>query len=95
MIRILEAATAIMGIVMSFGYYPQIYTMVKNESAKNVSILSYVIFSVGTFVWSLYGLLTGNLMIIVGFIFGWIGSWLVLGLSLYYRSKETEIIVGS
>ncbi len=72
---------------MSLGYFPQAYRIYKNKSSKNVSILSYVIFSFGTLTWLVYGLLINDLPIILGFILGVIGSWLVLILTLIYNKK--------
>ena len=86
-ITIIKILATIMGIVMSLGYFPQAYRIYKNKSSKNVSILSYVIFSFGTLTWLVYGLLINDLPIILGFILGVIGSWLVLILTLIYNKK--------
>jgi uncharacterized protein with PQ loop repeat len=85
---IIEIMASIMGIIMSLGYYPQAYNILKNNSAKNVSKLSYTIFAVGTTTWLMYGILINNLTIILSFSLGVIGSWLVLILTLIYRKKK-------
>ena len=40
--------TIIFGIAMSLGHFPQAYTMLKNKTGKNVSLLAYSIFATGT-----------------------------------------------
>lgn len=76
-----------MGILMSVGYYPQAYTIWKTKSSQGISILTYSIFSIGTFAWTAYGFYLRDLPIILSFIIGVVGSWLVLGLTLYYRKQ--------
>ncbi|KKT81707.1 MAG: hypothetical protein UW78_C0006G0072 [Candidatus Azambacteria bacterium GW2011_GWA1_44_9] len=77
-----------MGVLMSIGYYPQAYIIWKNKSSQGISILTYSIFSVGTFVWTIYGFYLRDVPIILSFILGVVGSWLVLGLTLYYKRKK-------
>lgn len=78
----------VMGIVMSIGYYPQLYKIYKNKSARDISVPMYIIMSVGTLTWLMYGVRLHDWIIISGFLLGVVGSWSVLGLSLYYKSKE-------
>ena len=78
----------IMGVILSLGYFPQAYKVYKNKSSKDISLLAFVIFSLGTLTWFIYGLVFKDLPIILGFVVGVIGSWLVLILSLVYRKKR-------
>ena len=80
--------TAIMGVMMSLSYFPQAYKIFKNKSSEDISILSYLIFGVGTIVWLLYGIYTRDIVVALGFVFGVIGSWLVIFLSLKYRNRS-------
>ncbi len=84
----LELLTTIMGVAMSFAYYPQAYKIYKLKSSENISIISYIIFSAGTATWTVYGVLTGNFPIVISFVVGVVGSWLVLFLSLYYKNSK-------
>ena len=84
---IFEYIVSILGILMSVGYYPQAYTIWKKKSSKNVSIISYVIFVLGTSTWTLYGIYLNNWTIFWSFIFGVVGSWLTLILIIIYRKK--------
>ena len=82
---LVNTIATVMGVVMSFGYYPQAWRIYKNKSAENVSIGTFTIFGIGTTTWFLYGLYLNNWVIMASFIFGVIGSWLVLFLTLWYR----------
>lgn len=87
----LATITTIMGVVISWGYYFQAYNIIKNKSTKNVSLVSYIIFALGTSTWLTYGLYLMDWTIILGFAFGVIGSWLVLILFLIYRNNDREL----
>ena len=78
---------AVFGVVMSLGYYPQAWRLWKSKSSTDISIPSFVIFSIGTFVWSLYGFYLHDWVIVASFVIGVIGSWTVLVLALLYRKR--------
>lgn len=82
----LAILASIMGVVLSFGYYFQAYSIIKRRSAAGVSLPSYLIFAFGTLTWLVYGIALRDFSIITGFVFGVVGSWLVLFLILKYRS---------
>lgn len=78
----------IMGVAMSFGYYPQAYKIWKSKSSINISIPAFIIFFLGTLTWSIYGFLIQDITIIISFVIGVIGSFLILLLSLIYRNTK-------
>lgn len=83
----LDIFIASVGALMSFAYFPQAWRIYKKKSSKDVSLISYIIFSFGTMSWTVYGFIVNDMVIIIGFILGAIGSNLVLGLTLYYRER--------
>lgn len=85
--RILQLLTMIVGIAMSLGYFPQAYRLWKTKNADSLSIPTFVIFAVGTAIWTVYGIALGDFVLICSFTIGVIGSWLCLGLALYYRNR--------
>lgn len=85
---ILEILASIMGILMSLGYYPQAYKIIKNKSSENISLISYSLFALGTLTWLVYGLSINSIPIILSFALGVVGSWLVLILSITYSKKK-------
>lgn len=85
---LIEFLATIMGIVMSLGYYPQIYRILKTKSVKNISLTTFLIFSLGTTTWLLYGIYLKDWVIFLSFILGVVGSWSIVILNLIYRSKN-------
>lgn len=85
---IISYLATIMGLVMSWAYYFQAYNIIKNKSAKDVSLVFYSIFAFGTVVWLIYGLSIMDWTIIARFLFSAIGSWLNLILILIYRNNK-------
>jgi len=74
-------------MAMSIGYFFQSYSIFKNKSSKNVSLVSYLIFGFGTLTWLTYGFATMNWTVVWGFGFGVIGSWLTISLYFKYKNK--------
>ena len=85
---IIQWLATITGVLMSLGYYPQAWKVFKTKSAKDISIPSFIIFSIGTASWFCYGLYLHDITIILSFGLGVIGSWTILILSLWYRGKR-------
>ena len=86
-----EKLTVVMGILMSLAYYPQAWRIFRTRSAEDISLWSAGLLAVGTTTWLLYGVATSNFIIISGFFFGAIGSWLVFGLTVAYRKDDRDI----
>ena len=89
--EIFKIIVAVVGMSMSFAYFPQALKIYQSKSAESVSLLSYAIFCVGTVVYTVYGFVINDMILVYGFIFGVIGSWLVMGLSIYYKSKNAAL----
>ena len=51
--------------MMSFGYFMQTYKIFKRKSAKDVSLGTYLFFTVGIIIWLVYGLSIANYPIII------------------------------
>lgn len=85
--KIFQTFVTVMGVVMSLGYFPQAYKIWKNKSASSISIPSFIIFSIGTFTWFMYGIVIHDLPLIFSFVFGVVGSWAILALAVIYRNK--------
>ncbi len=84
-----EFITSITGILMSLGYFLQARKILKHKSADDISLAQYVILGVGTVTWTAYGIYTRDAVIVIGFLLGAIGSWLVFFLTLTYRTKRS------
>jgi MtN3 and saliva related transmembrane protein len=60
-----ELLGIIAGTLTTISFLPQLVKIVKNKSAKDVSLLMFLIFTVGIFLWLVYGILTLTLAIII------------------------------
>lgn len=90
--KIFQIVTTIIGITMSLGYYPQAYKIWKLKSSKEISLINYIILGVGTLTWFIYGLVLNDTVIMISFIFGVVGSWLMIFLVLKYRNIGSNIV---
>ena len=72
---------------MSIGHFPQVFKIMKRKSAKDVSLITYSIFAIGGYVWSVYGILIKEIPIITSYILGSIGATWVVILIIKYRSN--------
>ena len=53
---LLATLATIFGVINGFANFPQIYKIFKTKSANDLSLVTYLILTVGTIVWILYGL---------------------------------------
>ncbi|HLC67640.1 MAG TPA: SemiSWEET family transporter [archaeon] len=88
LIEMFNFLVAVFGVLMSLGHFPQARRIIKNKSAKDVSLTTYAIFATGSYVWLGYGLLINQFPIILSFVIGVAGSNLVLFLKVYYDKKK-------
>lgn len=85
MVEFLNLLVTIMGILMSIGHFPQAYKIYKRKSAKDVSLITYSIFTLGSFVWLAYGITLNQMPIMVTFTIAVVGTLSVITLALKYR----------
>ncbi len=84
----LQITTTVLGICMSLGYFPQAYKMYKDKSSFNVSVMTFSVFAIGTTLWTVYGFTIHDMTLILSFIPGVLGSWLVLFFTFYYKPEK-------
>jgi MtN3 and saliva related transmembrane protein len=85
--KIFKILVTIVGIGMSVGYYPQACKIWKNKSSTGISLSTFFIFSIGSLIWFVYGILIKDIVIIISYGLGVVGSWTVSILALMYRNK--------
>ena len=83
----IQTLVAIMGVLMSLSYFPQSYKLWKNKNADNISLIFFSIFSLGTAVWTAYGLYLHNYVIISSFAVSTLGSWSILIQAIIYKRR--------
>jgi len=88
--KFFQILTTVVGIMMSVGYFPQAYKIYKTKSADSISLAAFIVFALGTLLWTIYGFFINDLVLILSFIIGAIGSWMVLFLSIKYKIKARK-----
>jgi MtN3 and saliva related transmembrane protein len=83
--EIFTLAVIIFGILMSAAHFPQALKILKTKSAKDISLVTYSIFTLGAYVWLVYGFVINELPIILSFVIAVIGTTLVLLLAVKFR----------
>lgn len=91
LIQIVVSAT---GIIMSIGHFPQAYRLYRTHNTEALSLGSYVIFAFGTLIMTLYGIYRQDLVIILSFGVGVLGSWAVFVQLLFYRHWKARSSIG-
>ncbi|HOT07958.1 MAG: MtN3/saliva family protein [Methanosaeta sp. PtaB.Bin039] len=83
-----DVVGAAAGMLTMFGFFPQILKMYKTKSVADVSITMMVQYSLGIFLWLLYGLSLANPILIISngvSLFSFI-----VGIALYLRYRRVN-----
>ncbi|MCD4666605.1 hypothetical protein K8R47_02230 [archaeon] len=83
--EILPILATVFGIGMTFGYFTQVAKILKNKSARDVSLITYILFGLGVAVWLIYGISIKDLPIIISNIVALIGAITVIISYLIYK----------
>lgn len=84
---ILAAAATITGVFLGFSGVPQAIKIFKRKSAKDVSLLSYLIVEFGSLVWILYGLEINSFPIVIPNFLGLVTTSVILVGCFMYGGK--------
>jgi len=85
---LLAILATVFGLIGAIGFYIQALKVFKRKSSEDVSIPSFVIFSLGMFFWLLYGIELIDRPLLIANTVGLIGGILVISLSVYYRKNK-------
>jgi MtN3 and saliva related transmembrane protein len=83
-----ELLGLIAGTLTTISFLPQLVKIVKNKSAKDVSLLMFLIFTLGILLWLVYGILTLTLAIIIANSVTIILALSILILKIKYDGKK-------
>lgn len=86
---LLSIVATVVGIFMALAGFPQAIKIYQRKSAKDISVLTYVIIDIGAIVWILYGLELNNFPIIISNILGFMTSTLIL-MEYYYYGRTRK-----
>jgi len=84
-IELLNFLVTLMGILMSLGHFLQAYKIYKRKSAKDISLITYATFTIGSYVWLVYGIVMGAWPIIASYTISVIGTTIAMILIIKYR----------
>lgn len=73
------------GILVIICLIPQLITIIKNKSAKDISILMYVTLFIAQILWSVYGYLINDLQILITNIISAFITGLIIASAIYYN----------
>lgn len=77
----------IAGLLIIISFIPQLITIIRNRSARDISILMYSISLIAQILWITYGILKLDLQIIITNVTTSIITLLIIGFSIYFNSK--------
>ncbi len=83
--HLFQVLVTVVGMLMSFGYYPQAYKIFSLRDASSVYRIAMLSFALGSTVWTIYGFLLFDWVIILSFVLGMIGAWLIFILTFIYE----------
>lgn len=75
----------IAGTLTTIAFLPQLFKVWRSKSAKDISMTWLVTFSSGVLLWLIYGLLLGQLPIVLANAVTLGLTWVILGFKLKYR----------
>jgi MtN3 and saliva related transmembrane protein len=73
------------GTLTTISFLPQVIKTWKSKSAKDVSLEMFLIFCSGVFLWIVYGILVGDIPVIIANFVTFILASTILWLKLKYR----------
>jgi MtN3 and saliva related transmembrane protein len=87
-LTVLAAVTTLAGIGMASSYFIQARKIWAHQSARDVSLVTFSILTLGNIIWFVYGLAIHNTPLIITQGLGSIGSIIVLGLILKFGRRS-------
>lgn len=73
------------GTLTTVSFFPQVFKTWKTKSTKDVSLVMFLLLTVGIMIWIVYGFLIGSLPIIVSNSVSFILSLVILVLKLIHK----------
>lgn len=84
----LEQLALISGAAMALAIFPQTYKIWKDKAARDVSVLTFVILTIGSFIWLLYGIDIADLPVTISYGLRFVAAALTLVLIIKFSRKK-------
>lgn len=78
----------IAGVIIVICLIPQLISIIKNRSAKDISVESYLLLLTGQLLWGIYGVLKWDIQLIVSNIVSCVITLNIIILACYYKSVD-------
>lgn len=75
-------------LLTTFGFVPQIIKMLRTKSVSDISLPTFIQFSLGVSLWALYGFHLGDVIIISANSIALLTLIAAIGLYLYYTGRQ-------
>jgi MtN3 and saliva related transmembrane protein len=72
-------------IITSSGFIPQVIKVIKTKHTRDVALLQPLVLSIGVTMWTIYGILLQDPVIILANVFALVCNLLLLGMKLRYK----------
>lgn len=82
-------------LLTTFGFVPQIIKMARTKSVRDISLPTFIQFSLGVSLWALYGFHLGDIIIISANSIALLILIIAIGLYLYYAGRQSSKYEGS
>ena len=80
------------GALTTIAFLPQVIKTWKSKSAEDVSIVMFILFSVGVFLWCLYGWEINSIPVIIANVITFILAMIIICMKLVFENHPKENI---
>lgn len=80
-----ETLGIIAGLLTTGSFLPQVYQTLKTRDVSGISLLMYLAFTTGVLLWLMYGLLHGQIAVILANGVTFVLAAIILGMKIRYR----------
>ncbi|MFH1352464.1 MAG: SemiSWEET transporter [bacterium] len=84
------------GILCTVSFLPQVIKIYRTKSVKDISLLTFCVFTAGVFLWFIYGLLIKDMPVIITNTLIFILALAIVGMKIKYSktvNREKEEVV--
>lgn len=86
--NIMDAASILgyfAGALTTISFIPQVIKIWKTKSTKDISLITFIAFCLGVFLWMLYGIILHSLPVIIANLIGLLLGLIILILKIKYK----------
>lgn len=75
----------IAGLLTTGAFLPQILKTIKTKDTKSISLSMYIVYVTGVLIWFVYGIMLGEIAIIITNIFSLLFGLIMLIMKIFYK----------